>query len=251
MTDTANDNPVQLMPSAEQIAVETVGRLAAEGYTSSVMKLPRPVLNELGRRLVTPGGKRKELLAWLAEEAAKAGEPAIADRNVDRFAQRFREVFKIVWGEWANKLILTNLATDPAFDVDQLQSLIKNRVATLIAQEVMTSSPAELETDRIQTALSFVIAADKGKLDREKLLLQQAQTEHRALKAEADVQRIRQDIRLRDLRVAEQVKSLLRRIEELSKRASRGEAVEPAVLDRIRDELLGIAPAPAPGREAA
>lgn len=218
------------MPAAEQLAVETIARLAAEGYTSSVMKLPRPVLNELGRRLVEPGAKRQAILDWLSEEGGE-----IPDRNVDRFAQRFREVYKTVWADWANKLIVSQLSSDPAFDHERLQGLIKNRVTTLIAQEVMTCSPAELDTARLNTALSLVFAADRGKLDREKLLLQQAQAESRAMKLEAEVERLRID---NEQRRQAQEQAASKAKQQVDDAASKGDQISREDVYRMIDAVM-------------
>lgn len=198
------------MPSSEELAVATIHRLAADGYTSSVMKLSRPVLNELGRRLVEPGAKRSDILAWLRDGKGVSNDD-LPERNIDRFAQRFRELYKTVWGEAADKLLIAELQADPDFDTEQLQVLIKNRVTTIVAQEVMTSDPAELKTDRLNAALSMIIAADKGKLDRDKLALATRQAEDRARKLEADLELIKQRLEQAQRRFDAELKQLTTR----------------------------------------
>ncbi|MEM6258020.1 MAG: hypothetical protein AAGI37_06865 [Planctomycetota bacterium] len=192
MTDTDVANTKLAMPPMEDLAVETIQRLIAKPYTSSVMKLSRPVLNELGRRLLEPGVETSRVIEWVHTKKAD-----LPERNIYRFAQYFRETFKLVWAGWADKLLITELSSDPDYQVDDLQRLIKNRVTTLVAQEVMTSSPEDLDTSRLNTVLSMVTAADKGQLEREKLLLLQGQAEHRAAKAEAETEKLRMDIEAR------------------------------------------------------
>lgn len=232
MPDTDVAKSKLTMPALEDLAVQTIQRLAADGYTSAVMKLERPVLNELGRKLVTPGGKRSETLDWLATKGGTL--PAY---TIDRFAQRFREVFKQVWGAWADKLLIAELAGDPAYQVEDLQRLIKNRVTTLVAQEVMTSSPEDLDTGRLNAVLSMVMASDKGRLEREKLLIAQGQAEHRAAKAEADVAKTRQDMALKQTRIDEALKALRSQIDDVAKRAAGGQQVPQSIFDTIRAEL--------------
>ena len=77
------------MPSAEDIAVQAIAELIADGYTSSVMKLKRPTLNELARRLIQPGEKINDAACeWLTEKGHD-----LARSSVYRFAQRYREKF--------------------------------------------------------------------------------------------------------------------------------------------------------------
>ncbi|MEM1445157.1 MAG: hypothetical protein AAGF84_03820 [Planctomycetota bacterium] len=240
--DGATTNAIA-MPPAEQLAVDAVQRLINDGYTSSLMKLPRPTLNELGRRLVQPGETVNDAaVEYLGEEGHD-----VPKSNVYRFAQRFRETYALVWGEWANRLLLTQLQSDPDYDTEDLQRLIKNRVHTLVAQEVMTSSPDQLDNGRLANVISLITAADKGQLEREKLLIAQAQAEHRALKSEAEVERLRVETDLRERRIDEAVKALQTRFTELSKRAQSGQAIDPAEIQRLHDELAGVS---TPGRAA-
>ncbi len=212
MTDTDVANPKISMPANEDLAVQTIQHLIAEPYNSSVMKLPRPVLNELARRLLEPGVETAKVIEWLHTKKAD-----LPERNVYRFAQRFREVFKIVWAGWADKMILAELSADPDFDTASYQRVIKHRVHHIIAQELMTSAPEDLDTARINMALSAVMAHDKGELEREKLLIAQGQAEHRAAKAEAETEKIKQGVALEKEQIKDRVKGLQTRIDELQK----------------------------------
>lgn len=231
------------MPSAEELAVETISRILASSYVSSICQLPRPILNEVARRYAE-GVPEIETLVWIGDQGH-----TVTKSSLNRFAQRLREQYKIVWSEWANRLLIAEMSADPSFDVAQLQTVIKNRVTTLVAQEVMTSSPQELDTNRLSAVLGMVAAADKGKIEREKLLLAQATAESRAIKSDAEVDKLRQAMRLEEARVAERVKALESRFDELSTTVQRGRQVDPSIFAAIRAELTGLAPAP--GREAA
>lgn len=235
--DTHNTNAGTLsMPSAEELAVQAIAELIADGYSSSVMKLSRPALNELGRRLIQPGQDINDAaVKWLEEEGH-----TIPRTNVYRFAQRFREVYKRVWSRWADKIIFAQLAADPAFNNDRLQDLIKNRVHTLVAQEVMTCDPSELKTERLNTYLSLVIAADKGRLEREKLELAQRQAEDRAAKLQADIERIKGDQQRKDAQIEERLKALRATFDDLTKRASRGEQITEAQIRHADADLVGL-----------
>jgi len=239
------------MPPAEELAVAAIQRLITEGYTSSVMKLKRATLNELGRRLIQPG----ETVNDAAVQWLEAGGYGLKKSSVYRFAQRFREVYKRIWGEWANKLIVAQMSADPNFNVAELQDLIKNRVTTLVAQEVMTCDPSELKTDRLNTALSLVIAADKGRLDRDKLDLARKQAEDRAAKLQAEVERLtlENDKRRRELqRAIEAAKKDVQTAVEGQDNKSITEDQVIAILDRVmKGESPGSAPGITPGSEAA
>jgi len=225
-----------MMPPAETMAAQAIGRLAADGYTSSLMRLARPLLNELGRRLVEPGSKRSDTIAWLEERGVE-----MPDRNVDRFAQRFRETYKKIVIEWGDKRLVAELSADPAFSADDLQRLIKNRTTWLFAQEVMAANPGDLDNGRASNILSLIIAADKAKLEQEKFALATRQASDRAAKLTAEVYRMQVETEQKRLRIDERVKALQTRIDDLSKRAERGQIIDPSVFQKIRDDLTGVA----------
>ena len=227
-----------MMPPVEDLAVEAVAHLVHDGYTSSVMKLPRPVLNELGRRLVTAGESVHDAaVQWLADEGH-----AIPKTNVYRFAQRFREVYKLIWAEWANKLLMAELAKDDRFDTGRMQTLIKNRVHTLVAQEVIAANPEDLDTGRLNAVLNMVAAADKGQLEREKLQLAQADAERKLAESQAKIERMAAEAEQRKRAVEQRVKALQSRIDELEKqvRAGKQSAIDPQIFAAMRDELVAL-----------
>ena len=255
MTDLI-DNPTPALigvPPLEELAVATVHALAGDGYTSSVMKLSQPVLNELARRLVTPGNERIDTLDWLRNEKGIAASQ-MRDYTLDRFFQRFREKFKGVQAEARNQAIIAQMAADPDFDNDDLQRFIKNKTIMVIAQEMAGATPEDIDTGRLKAVLSLISAADQGKLEVAKLALASEQADHRNAKLEADLALSVQqaDHRERELvsklNLAQQkldglpakVKALQTRIDELSKDAQRGRKIDPAVFDRIRAELSGL-----------
>lgn len=234
-------NPLA-MPSAEELAVESVSRLLISSYVSSLNQLPRPVLNEVGRRYVE-GLQESDTLVWLGDE----GHDRITRSSLNRWGQRFREVHKIVWSEWANRLLIARQAADNV-DRSGLNDIIRNRVATLVAQEAMTSLPQDLDTNRLRMLIDHADKISRTEIEREKLVLAQTQAEGRALKLDVEVDKLRQAMRLEEARVAERVKALQSRIEELSTTVQRGRQVDPSIFTAIRAELTGLAPAP--GREA-
>lgn len=205
MDDAPKNSPTLTLPAMEDLAVQTVQRLAADGYTSSVMKLPAPVLNELARRLAAPGVERPEVLEWLN---AKAEGGLIKRTNFYRFDQRFREVLKQVIGGHAARMMVAKLSAQPEFQTADLQRLIKNQVTTLVAQEVMTAgSPEDIDTSRLNAILSMVMAADKGELEAAKLALATKQAEDRAAKLEAEVAKMRLDIEERERKLRQAVEA--------------------------------------------
>lgn len=233
MSDTDVDNTKITMPAMEALAVDTIDFLIAEPYISSVMKLPRPVLNELGRRLLEPGVETSKVIEWVHTKKAD-----LPQRNIYRFALRFREAYKTVWASWADKVLLAELAANEDFQVDDYQRLIKNRVTTLIAQEVMTSSPTDLDTSRLNAVLSLITAADKGQLEREKLLIMQGQAEHRAAKLLEEVEKLRLENEQRKAAIKAQAKAAQQAVEEAAEAAKSG-ASGDEVVKRVR-ELLGM-----------
>lgn len=180
------------MPPAEELAVMTISRLAAEGYASMLMKLPRPILNETARRLVTPGVGRADVFRWLAEEKGES-----FDQNTFyRFAQRFAECYRTVWGELASKLLLSQLAAQPGFDGAALQEFSRNRLQHLIAQELVTAqTPSELETKRIYAIVDSMRLIDQQQNATQKLAIARDLAQHRIAKLEADVEKLQRQQR--------------------------------------------------------
>lgn len=174
------------MPPCEQMAVQAVKHLVADGYVSSVMKLEKPLLNELARRLVDAGETVNDAaIDWLKEQGVN-----IAPTNVYRFAQRFREVYDDVVADWAGKLIFHELENDPSFSTDDLQRLIKNRTLHLIGQEMIsTTDPKAIDTKRLSAVLSSIRIADQRAVDAEKLALARDASELRATKLESDLKK--------------------------------------------------------------
>lgn len=220
------------MPSAEDIAVQAIAELIAAGYTSSVMKLSRPTLNELARRLVQPGEKINDAaVEWLELQGH-----ALKRSSVYRFAQRYREKFKTVWAGWADKLVWMRKASDPNLKTDDLVDLIRNQTRVLIAREVMTSDVAELDTKRIGMYLKLVENAESAQLERAKLDLARRQAQDRAVKLEAEVERLtlENDRRRRELqRAIEAAKKDVQTAVEGRADKSMTEDQVIAILDRV------------------
>lgn len=232
------------MPPAEQLAVQAIQRLASDGYASQLMKLRRPLLNELGRRLVTPGNKRSDTLRWLNDELAGEVTGGIDDNAFYRFAGRFGETYDQVWGELASQLMLAELSRDPAFDEAAMRSFAQNRVMHLISQELLTArTPADLDTHRLNAILSGIRSSRKLELDAQKLAIDRDLAEHRAAK----IARERDLLEQRIAALPEQVKALQARIDEVSKRAQRGESIPASFFADIRGELEALATAASPG----
>ncbi|MEL7087852.1 MAG: hypothetical protein AAGL98_05325 [Planctomycetota bacterium] len=233
--DVENDTNL-IMPSAEELAARTIGFLAADGYTSSVMKLPRPLLNELGRRLVEPGAERSKIIDWLREEEIDTPE-----RNLDRFAQRFREAYKVEWGKAADELLMAERAAAGDFDTVSYEQVTRNRAAALLAQKLVTTDVADLDLSDLQRITSVMSAIDHGRMEGAKLDLAERQADDRAAKLQADLDRMEVETEQKRQRLDDKVKALQSKIDELSKRSAKGQTIEPAVFQQIRDELMGVA----------
>lgn len=224
------------MPAAEELAARTISFLAADGYTSSVMKLPRPLLNELGRRLVEPGAKRSKIIDWLREEEIDTPE-----RNLDRFAQRFREAYKVEWGKAADELLMAERAAAGDFDRLSYERVTRNRGAVLIAQKLATTNVADLDIGDIQRITNVLSSMDHGDIEAAKLALQERQADDRATKLQAEVDRIKLETEQKKARIEERVKGLQARIDDLENRAKRGGSIDPTIFQQIREELTGVA----------
>ncbi len=235
-TDATHNTNHLTMPPAEDIAVQAIAELVAEGYTSSVMKLSRPVLNELGRRLTEPGEEiHVAAVTWL-----KGKGHDLKRSSVYRFAQRYREKYKTVWAGWANKLVLLRRAGGTEQESDDLVELIRDQTRLLVAQEVMTHDAGELDTKRIGMYLKLVENADSAANDRAKLDLARRQAEDRAAKLEAEVERIKREQERKDAKIEERLKALGATVDGLSNRVQRGQSIDPSVFAQIRDELMGV-----------
>lgn len=189
MTAATADKP-NLMPPAEQLAVDAIKHLAAENYSSQVMKLRTPLLNEAARRLVEPGTNRADVLRWLNDE----NDAGLGERAWYFFCRRFEEAYKLVWGDIATKAMFTQIAADPAFDAAQLNEFIHNRVMQLVGQELMSAGPGELGDKRLFAMIDAVKVANKSNIDRERLALDRQLAEQRAEKLEADLRKRELDI---------------------------------------------------------
>lgn len=228
------------MPPSEQIAAQTISRLASEGYTSQLMKLPRPTLNELARRLVTPGAKRADTLRWLNEEKSEdlpAG--AVDDNAFYRFAHRYGETFKRVWGEHSTSLLMAELSQDPRFRDANLRHFANNRVLQLVAQELLTAqTPDDLDTRRLNAIVHSLRTSEKLDLDSQKIAIDRDLAYHKAAKLERQVAVLQTQVD----RLPERVKALQDRVDDLSKRSQKGERIPAELFASIREELAGLAP---------
>ncbi len=232
---TAGADTPSMMPPSEQLAAEAVARLITDGYVSSVMKLKRPLLNEVARRLVDPGTTVDSVIDWLAEDGH-----AIPKTNVYRFAQRFREVYKQVRATWAERLIMAQITSDPDFDTDRLVDIARNRLHQLITQELITAqSPEDLTDKRIGAIIRSLRLADIRDRDEQSLAIARDLAEHRAAILQQQVEKLeRQNESQRAAQVAA--------VEEAERAADEG-ASSDKVVSRMR-ELLGL---PKKGGQAA
>lgn len=234
--------PVRIRPSAEDIAVETVSWLGIDNYASSVMKLDRPLLNEFGRLLITPGTKVSDACTWLYEQGV-----TIPRRNLYRFAQRFSEVAQVIQGEWEDRVVQSYLDGEVEAQGDELDELIRNRYRRLMAQVAVRMNVADIDPRELQLLSRTVEQIDGRAIDTAKLELAREKVEAQNAKLEAEVALLEQ--RLDGL--PDKVAALQNRIDDLAQRSRRGEAIESSIFDRIRAELIALAPDAEGGREAA
>lgn len=239
MVAASEDNTLS-MPSMEQMAVEAVSHLASEGYSNQLMRLRRPLLNELARRLVTPGQKRSEVMSWLNEQLGPDDDPAdeVGKDAFYRFAQRLGEAYRRVWGQHSSAVLTTELARDPNFNDEDLVEFNRRRLQQLIGQELIAAqTPDELDTKRVFAILSAIRSADQTGLDKAKLDLDRQKAEQRAEKLQADVTLLRQKIE----GLPDKVAALRKRLDNLAQRTKRGESIPQRVFDEIRQELTELA----------
>jgi len=234
-----------VMPPTEQIAVETISRLAADGYTSQLMKLKRPLLNELARRILTPGVKRSHTFVWLNGELTADKANPIDDNAFYRFVQRFGERYKTVYGEHLSRLVALDLASNPAFGEGELLELAKNKAMQLLTQELLTANPADLDMRRFSVVLQGIRSAEQNDLQQRRLEMDKQLAERKSERMEAQVAVLRQQIE----RIPEIVKGLQKQFDDLSKRAQRGDSIDPSIFDSIRNELAGLVPVTSTGQE--
>lgn len=258
MTDSI-DNTTQGLPPLEELAVETIRALVVEGYTSSVMKMPRPMLNELARRFVTEGYERKDTLEWLREEKGIT-QQQFKDYTFDRFSMRFREKLEVVKDQARDRMILMQIASDRNFSEDDYQQFLKNKTLMILARQLAASSSDEIDPSILRTAMTMVGMMDEGKIAMARLELQANQSVARVAKLEADLklseqqadhrerelvskielaeqrtEQLKRDALLKQERIEERLGQLQTRLDGFAKRAARGE--------RITEEELKFADA--------
>ncbi len=168
------------------LAVATIQRLIAQNYSSSVMKLSRPKLNELGRRLLQPGQDIADAAVdWLNQIGHD-----LKRSSVYRFAQRFREVSEVVSAQMVDDYARSRAVNADAMGVTEGYENLEKQLVWIANQEIMRTRPGEAKTARLGAYLDMVSAAHKGRLDRDKLQLARDQANARAEKLQAEVDRL-------------------------------------------------------------
>jgi len=233
MSQTETHNLSQ-MPPSEQIATDAIKRLSAEGYRSQLMKLPAEILREVAKRLVTPEHTKSEVLDWLNGRI----DQAIDDNAFYRFAQRFSETYRTVWGEYASQLVTANIPRDEEDQTAELHAFAKQRSMQLISQELLAArSPEDLDTKRLSAFLSALRSYDRTQIEYAELELAKQQAEQQAERHRLDAERLRQQIS----QVPDRVKNLQKRLDQLENSHQRDLKIDPAIFETIRAELAGLA----------
>jgi len=236
MADTATHNSIDTMPPAEQIARDARDRLAAANYTSSVMTIDLDVLDELVVLLVTPGMTRTEIYQWLCERTE------IKRSAFFRFADRFEETFKVIWGDYAAHLVTINLGVGGDEQVGDLADFNRRRVQQLIAQELVTArSPADLATSRLTALTAAIRTADRTDLDREDLALRKEDADRRAAESEAKLERMAIELGKLKLQLNEAQTRFDAEVEREKRAADRKGAggLDDDAITRVRAAMFG------------
>ncbi|MCC6679265.1 MAG: hypothetical protein IT445_00030 [Phycisphaeraceae bacterium] len=222
------------LPSPESLVEMAIARMDSVGVRA--IEIDKPTLVGLCLRLVDPAVKVKQAWQWLNTELGGSDDEQVVDDNVVyRFEKRFRPVYAQVLAEEVRRI--SRLAVQEfAGNTDELnRGLLSERVAEMLLDPTRQHRPGDL------WKLSAIVRdAESGQLERDKLALATKQAEDRAAKLEADIEHMRAEQVRKDRRIDEQVKALQARIDELSKRAQRGDQIPPEVFSRIREELAGI-----------
>lgn len=193
----APETPMRIRPSAEDIAVETVSWLGIHNYASSVMKLDRPLLNEFGRLLITPGMQITDACKWLYSQGV-----TIPERNLYRFAQRFSEVAEVIKGEWEDRVVQSYLDGEVEAQGEELEDLIRNRHRRLMAQIAIRMNAADVDPRELQLLARTVEQIDGRAMDMAKLQLARETAEHRNAKLEAEVEKLQIGLEAERRRIA-------------------------------------------------
>lgn len=241
MSESAAPDPLRSMPSTEDMCARTIGWLVADGYANATMQLGRPMLNEVGRRLMEPAAVALSVLQWIEEQGHTLPQSIFY-----RFVHRFRETYKLIWTHHANELLAAAIVHDPQHTTEDLQRIARDRVAMIVAQAAMTTDAAELDLPRLQLILRSVEGADKHGIERAKLALAERQAEDRAEKLAAEVEALR----LKISGIPDAVASLAKRVDELATRTRRGESIPAELFAAMRDELSGLSSASVAGSDA-
>ena len=183
------------MPSRHELVAEAVARLDTLGLRSKVIDIDTATLQGLCLRLTDRTVTVADAHKWLNKELGadvEKGDPQVVDDNaVYRFADHFRRIYGQVRREHANRL--ARLTVDHATDsnIQNMTRVARSRLAELTAEKLVGADDLDdLNRRDIAAALDSVQMSLKAEYDTARLDLARKQAEDRAVKLEAEVERL-------------------------------------------------------------
>ncbi len=225
---------LESMPPAEEIAVQTISILAAEGYHSSVMRLPRPLLNEIARELVTPGARQDELLEQIQERGHNISRSAL-----NRFALTFLPRYKIQSGKLLFQLMAEERERLHPKEADDQREYNRARIQRLIGLELSAvASPEDIDTKRLRALIYGIRVSDMSEVDQDRLALAKDIAEQRAAKLSIEVEQLRLQLETKRQEIERAGASAKAQAEEKAK-ASGGTITRDDVIRMIDKVMRG------------
>jgi hypothetical protein len=237
------------MPSRDWLVDEALVRLEAKGLKTKLFQLDEVTLKALCMLLTDRTFDGGDAYRWLNKELGadvEKGDPQVVDDNtIHRFVRNFKRMYGQVRSEQAQRIARLDVqnATDGntrlmnRFSQNRMQELYAQRLAE--AENLEDLSPAEIREIRAGVQLQMQAEYDTARLE-----LERQKAEDRAAKLEAEIEKIRGDQARKDGQIEERIKALRATIDDLSKRASRGEQITEAQIrhaDADLIELQGVA----------
>lgn len=248
-SESAGTAPIAGMPSTLDLVRETVESFAIAPSKSTVIALDAQTLIDLGVILVDKDCNAADGLVWLVKEF---GEEAISRSAYYRFVPEFRQRFSGIRARYRERL--ARLAIDQVTRGTQgeLRDVLQVHLTRLMAEKIVdTNDLAQLEGKELSTIVTMLDGWTRaGHKDRE-LSLKEQDSERKAAKLEADLQKANAEVALlqqRLSRLPDQLKALQKRLESAEVAAAAGKKVDAAVFAEIKRQLIALA---APAKEAA
>ena len=233
---------ISRMPSRSDLVAEALARFDTSPRKNSLLELDTVTLSDLGLRLTDRSSPAADAYRWLSTELGGSEDsPAVSNGAFYRFCEVFREMYDQVRAEHARQLARLNVDRATDGNITNMTRLARLRLVEMAAEELVAADGID-DVEKTVSKLAGVIADAEATQHRAgELDIKRRNLERQIEETEAKNAKLQQEYQLREQRIEERLKALQTQLDQLAKRARQGESIDPAIFDRIRDELTGVA----------